>query len=39
MTYILSLAVMVLGLGIWQDYTGSAHTESDLGSERHGRRS
>ena len=36
MTYILSLAAVVLGLGIWQDCTGSAHTESELGSERHG---
>ena len=38
MTYIFSLAVMVLGLGIWQERTGSAHTESELGSERHGQR-
>ena len=39
MAYILSLAVVVLGLGIWQDCAGSAHTEGDLGSERHGQRS
>ncbi|WP_275399732.1 hypothetical protein [Seongchinamella sediminis] len=38
MAYILSLAVTVLGLGIWQECTGSGHSEGDLGSERHGQR-
>ncbi|WP_275259601.1 hypothetical protein [Seongchinamella unica] len=37
MAYILSLAVMVLGLSIWQEHAGSAHAEGNLGSERHGR--
>lgn len=36
MAYILSMAVMVLGLAIWQDQLGSGHSEGDLGSERHG---
>ncbi len=39
MTYVLSMAALVLGLAIWQDCAGSAHTESELGSERHGQRS
>ena len=36
MAYILSMSVLILGLSIWQDKSGSAHAESDLGSERYG---
>lgn len=34
MAYILSFSVIVLALGIWQDKSGSGHSEGDLGSER-----
>jgi hypothetical protein len=36
MVYVISIAVIVLGLGVWQEQIGSGHSESDLGSERHG---
>ena len=39
MVYILSIATLVLGLSIWQEKLGSGHSESDLGSERHGQHS
>ena len=39
MAYILSMSVLILGLSIWQDKSGSAHAESDLGSERYGQHS
>ena len=34
MAYILSISAVILVLGMWQDKTGSGHSESDLGSER-----
>lgn len=39
MVYIFSIATLFLGLGIWQEQLGSGHSESELGSERHGQRS
>lgn len=39
MVYVISIAVIVLGLGVWQEQIGSGHSESDLGSERHGQSS
>ena len=36
MDYILSMSVLILGLSVWQDKSGSAHAEGDLGSERYG---
>jgi hypothetical protein len=39
MVYILSIASLILGLGVWQEQLGSGHSESDLGSERHGQQS
>lgn len=36
MVYVISIAVIVLGLGVWQEQIGSGHSESDLGSARHG---
>lgn len=37
MVYILSLYASILALAIWQEGRGSGHSESDLGSERHGK--
>jgi len=34
MSYIISIAAIVLAVGIWQEKQGSGHSEGDLGSDR-----
>ncbi len=36
MEFVLSIAAAVLVVSLWQDHSGSGHSEPDLGSERHG---